>query len=84
MFHQNITTEQLGCQPRSQALSSMRRRGCLRLQWGHSAVQPDALYFCKCIEGSSHYLDDKQDFDVSSISRRRAFARNVEILFSPR
>ena len=50
----------------------------------------------KCIEGSSHYLGDKQDFDVSSkgptsgnskglcsklISRRRAFARNVEILF---
>ena len=44
----------------------------------------------KCIEGSSHYLGDKQDFEVSSkgpssgnrlISRRRVFARNVEILF---
>ena len=38
------------------------------------------------MEGSSHYLGDKQDFDVwsegpsSGISRERAFARNVEIL----
>ena len=42
----------------------------------------------KCIKGSSHYLGDKQDFDVlregpssSTNSRRRAFAQNVEILF---
>ena len=48
--------------------------------------------YSKCIEGSSHYLGDKKDFDVLSEgplsgisrgtnSRRWAFARNVEILF---
>ena len=39
----------------------------------------------KCIKGSSHYLGDKQDFDVLSkgptYTLRRAFARNVGILF---
>ena len=39
------------------------------------------------IKGSSHYLGDKQDIDVSSKgpsstnSRRRVFAQNVDILF---
>ena len=38
-------------------------------------------------KGSSHYLGNEQDFDVSSegpssgISRKKAFARNLEILF---
>ena len=46
--------------------------------------------FAKCIKGSTNYLGDKQDSKfrakalrlelVIAISRRRAFARNVEML----
>ena len=37
-------------------------------QWGGTVVFIECIVYLysKCIEGSSHYLGDKQDFDVSS------------------
>ena len=47
------------------------------------------MIFSKYIKGPTHYLGDKQEFDVSSVgpsprisrSRNRTYARNVQFLF---
>ena len=45
---------------------SINRKLELRTSYKKNVFKPVRYITRKCIEGSSHYLGDKQDFDVSS------------------
>ena len=57
----------LGCQNNS--LRENPRKcccSCPKLHCSSAVAMICLITYSKCIEGSSHYLGDKQDFDVSS------------------